>query len=173
MGTRAQIAYVVSPNKLATITNFYDGMPDYLGAALKTFYNNDEDAEMVVTDGPEISDINPDDGTINRYDNGTYVVLKGENEYEVFSMLYDRAKNTGSTYTYVWDGNEWLDAFVGKDREEFINTFSKNLEQPEQTMEEAYHIGDNKEIIEKEVEEEKELEEYLKRQWQHRAGIIK
>lgn len=46
------------------------------------------------------------------------------------------------------------------------------IEEIEQT-EEAYHIGDNKEVIEKEVEEEKELEEYLKRQWQHRAGIIK
>lgn len=212
MGTRAQIAYIVSPNKLATITNFYDGMPDYLGNTLKTFYNNDEDAEMVVIDGPEISDINPDDGTINRYDKGTYVVLKGENEYEVFSMLYDRAKNTGSTYVYVWDGNEWLDAFVGKDREEFINTFSKNLEQPEQTMEGQEEEGnelydwisdmlkyksyeevakilrqtlanalEDEELVNKvkadyegiEDLEKTELEEYLKRQWQHRAGIIK
>ena len=212
MGTRAQIAYIVSPNKLATITNFYDGMPDYLGNTLKTFYNNDEDAEMVVTDGPEISDINPDDGTINRYDKGTYVVLKGENEYEVFSMLYDRAKNTGSTYVYVWDGNEWLDAFVGKDREEFINTFSKNLEQPEQTMEGQEEEGNElydwisdmlkyksyeevakilRQTLANALEDEKlvnkvkadyegiedlektELEEYLKRQWQHRAGIVK
>ena len=144
-------------------------------------------------------------------------------------MLYDRAKNTGSTYTYVWDGNEWLDAFVGKDREEFINTFSKNLEQPEQPEQTGDGTLDVPFMVEKKIEEideegnelydwisdmlkyksydevakilkqtlydaledeelvnkvkadyegiedleKTELEEYLKRQWQHRAGIIK
>ena len=162
MATRGQIAYLADPNTINTIYIHYDAYPEALGKTLNTIFNLENDAESLVTDGPDIRSID-DDGTVDRFDRGGVKQIKGEEPEELFSELYSHADSAGADYVYVWLEDKWVDLKIGKGRQYFIGTLLDQIRKIEPTME------SNPEI----ETEDKELYEYQKRQWQHRAGIIK
>ena len=160
MATRGQIAYLANPNTINTIYVHYDAYPEALGKTLNTIFNSESDAESLVMDGHDIRFID-DDGTVDRFDRGSYKVIKGEEPEELFSNLYSHADRAAADYVYVRLEDKWIALKIGKGREYFIGTLLDQIRKVEPTME-----------VETEVDEA-ELNEYVQRQWLHRAGIIK
>jgi hypothetical protein len=88
----------------------------------------------------------------------------------------------GGDYGYIWDNEneEWLtiknEGIRSMTEDLEINLahlkdkFSMMPERPDQTME-AYHIGNDNEMISKELEEQ--MNEIFVRQMKYKAGIIK
>jgi hypothetical protein len=83
MATRGQIAYLANPNTIFTTYIHYDAYPQALGKTLNSVFNSEEDAEMLVTDGNNIRSID-DEGTIDRFDDGGAVSVKGETPEDLF-----------------------------------------------------------------------------------------
>ena len=184
MGTRALIGYLdtdQSPAKLTSTYNHYDGYPSNLGKALETFYNSDPKAEEIANAG-YISYLDPETGKIdaaNQQD--PYVTTLPDNFNEAMMEIASQIDRIGGDYGYIWDNEneEWLTIknegirSMTEDLEMNLahlkDKFSMMPERPDQTMEVNSHYVSNDEAD----EDARMNEDYQKRQWQHRAGIIK
>jgi hypothetical protein len=181
MGTRALIGYLDTTNKpvvLTTTYNHYDGYFDNLGKGLLNFYNSDDKAEEIANVG-YISFLDGETGEweAKRKEDPAKEKLP-DNFNEAMMEIAAEIDSRGSDYGYIWDNEneEWITV-----KNNGIGSMAENLEmelahlkdkfsmlpdQPDQTME-AYHIGNDNEMV------SKELEESFVRQMKYKAGIIK
>jgi len=181
MGTRALIGYLdtdQSPAKLTATYNHYDGYPSNLGKGLENFYNSDAKAEEIANVG-YISYLDPETGEIEAANQQKpYVTTLPDNFNEAMMEIASQIDRIGGDYGYIWDNEneEWLTIknegirSMTEDLEMNLahlkDKFSMLPERPDQTSE-AYHIGNDNEMISKELEEE------FVRQMKYKAGIIK
>ena len=129
-------------------------------SSLNSNFNSDKQAEDLVMDGNDIRAIE-DDGTVDRFDRGGAKRISDETEEDLFSYLYDHADNSAADYVYVWLEDKWVTLKMSKGRQYFVGTLLDQMRKIEPTMEMKNEV------------DETELNEHIKRQWQHRAGIIK
>jgi hypothetical protein len=199
MGTRALIGYLdttQSPVKLTTTANQFDGYYERrerndkgeeilipgLGYNLDKFYNSDSKAEEIANMG-YISYLDSETGEgVNNSSNPSQPkkIDLPDNFNEAMMEIAAKIDGMGGNYGYIWDNEneEWITV-----KNKGIGSMAENLEmelahlkdkfsmlpdQPDQTME-AYHVGNNKEVITK----EEELNEVFVRQMKYKAGIIK
>ena len=182
MGTRALIGYLDAnqkPAKLTSTYNHYDGYPENLGKGLETFYNSDAKAEEIANVG-YISYLDPETGEMEFANQGVapQVTQLPDNFNEAMMEIAAKIDGMSGNYGYIWDNEneEWITI-----ENNGIRSMAENLEmelahlkdkfamlpdQPDQTME-AYHIGNDNEMV------SKELEEAFVRQMKYKAGIIK
>jgi len=155
MATRALIGYLKN-GILTTTYNHYDGYPEHLGKALNTFYKSDSEAEQIANKG-YISFIDDKTGEIEannkgRADKINLNQLDPEQAAEEVAGLID---SYGADYAYFYGTMGWEHIQNNSIRSmidplqtilfgDFDNTYGK------EEMEEAYHVGDNKEVVTKE-----------------------
>jgi len=155
MATRALIGYLKN-GILTTTYNHYDGYPEHLGKALNTFYKSDSEAEQIANKG-YISFIDDKTGEIEannkgRADKINLNQLDPEQAAEEVAGLID---SYGADYAYFYGTMGWEHIQNNSIRSmidplqtilfgDFDNTYGK------EEMEEAYHVGDDKEIVTKE-----------------------
>jgi hypothetical protein len=155
MATRALIGYLKN-GILTTTYNHYDGYPEHLGKALNTFYKSDSEAEQIANKG-YISFIDDKTGEIEannkgRADKINLNQLDPEQAAEEVAGLID---SYGADYAYFYGTGGWENVTNNGIRSmidplqtilfgDFDNTYGK------EEMEEAYHVGDDKEIVTKE-----------------------
>jgi hypothetical protein len=168
MATRGQIAYLADPNTIFSTYIHYDAYPEALGKTLNSNFNSDEQAGNLVMDGNDIRFID-DDGTVDRFDRGGAKRISDGTEEDLFSYLYDHADNAAADYVYVWLEDKWVTLKMSKGRQYFVGTLLDQMRKTEPTMEVSSHYVTNEEAD----EDARMNEDYQKRQWQHRAGIIK
>ena len=158
MATRALIGYLKN-GILTTTYNHYDGYPEHLGKALNTFYKSDSEAEQIANKG-YISFIDDKTGEIEannkgRADKINLNQLDPEQAAEEVAGLID---SYGADYAYFYGTEGWehiqnnsirsmIDPLQDILFGDFDNTYDK------EEMEEAYHVGDNKEVVTKESSE--------------------
>ena len=199
MGTRALIGYLdttQTPLVLTTTANQFDGYYEKrfvnkdkeeeiipgLGSNLNKFYDSDSKAEEIANMG-YISYIDSETGEgINNSSNSSQPkkIDLPDNFNEAMMEIAAKIDGMSGNYGYIWDNEneEWITI-----ENNGISSMAENLEmelahlkdkfamlpdQPDQTME-AYHIGNDKEVITK----EEELNEVFVRQMKYKAGIIK
>jgi len=168
MATRGQIAYLADSNSIFSIYINFDAYPESLGKTLTTHFNSDDQAQNVVMDGYDIRGID-EDGTVERYDKGGAIQITDDEPADLFSELYSHADDSAANYVYVWIGDKWVTLDMNKGRKYFVGTLLDQTGNNEPTLE-AYHVGNDNEVITK---EDKELNEIFVRQMQYKAGIIK
>jgi hypothetical protein len=134
MATRGQIAYLADPNTIFTTYIHYDAYPQALGKTLTTYFNSDNEAEDIVMNGGSIRSID-DEGTIDRFDDGGVVLVKGETPEDLFNYLYDHADGSAADYVYVWLEDKWITLDMNKGRQYFVGTLLDSTRKIEQTME--------------------------------------
>lgn len=155
MATRALIGYLKN-GILTTTYNHYDGYPEHLGKALNTFYKSDSEAEQIANKG-YISFIDDKTGEIEannkgRADKTNLNQSDPEQTAEEVAGLID---SYGADYAYFYGTEGWehiqnnsirsmIDPLQDILFGDFDNTYDK------EEMEEAYHVGDNKEVVTKE-----------------------
>ena len=197
MGTRALIGYLdttQTPLVLTTTANQFDGYYEKrfvnkdkeeeiipgLGSNLNKFYDSDSKAEEIANMG-YISYIDSETGEgINNSSNSSQPkkIDLPDNFNEAMMEIAAKIDGMSGNYGYIWDNEneEWITI-----ENNGIRSMAENLEmelahlkdkfamlpdQPDQTME-AYHIGNDNEMV------SKELEEAFVRQMKYKAGIIK
>ena len=183
MGTRALIGYLDTTNKPVVLTatyNHYDGYPSNLGKGLENFYDSDAKAEEIANVG-YISYLDPETGEwdAKNKQKPTTTPLP-DNFNEAMMEIAAEVDSYSGDYGYIWDNEneEWItvknDGIRSMAEELEMNLahlkdkFAMLPDQPDQTME-AYHIGNDKEVITK----EEEINEAFVRQMKYKAGIIK
>jgi hypothetical protein len=158
MATRALIGYLDTDGvtRLTTTYNHYDGYPSNLGKALKNFFDSDTLARDIAEYG-YISYIDPKNGDIeaNHKQSPGYVELP-DNFDEAMDKIAEEIDAHGADYGYIWDNEkgEWItieNEGIGEMSQELEMELShlKNKFGSEETNE-AYHIGDDKEVVTKE-----------------------
>ena len=168
--TRGQIAYLADSNTIFSIYIHY-ASDSNLDEILPEYFNSDSEAEDLVMNGNDIRFIDSENGEVERYDKGGAVQITDDEPADLFSELYDYANGKGAEVVYVWLEDKWvtLDGRMLKDRRYFVGTLLDQIRKIEPTSE-AYHVGNDNEVITK---EDKELNEIFVRQMQYKAGIIK
>ena len=161
MATRALIGYLDTDGvtRLTTTYNHYDGYPSNLGTALKNFFDSDTLARDIAEYG-YISYIDPKNGDIeaNNKQAPGYVELPN-NFDEAMDKIAEEIDAHGGDYGYIWDNSkgEWITI-----ENEGIGEMSQELEMElahlkdkfdSEETNEAYHVGDNKEVVTKESSE--------------------
>jgi hypothetical protein len=157
MATRALIGYIEN-GVLTSTYNHYDGYPDNLGKALNNFFNSPTLAKDVANYG-YISYIDSETGEIEAKNSQSpkeldLSFLNPEQEAEKVAVLVD---SFGADYAYFYNPNSdgWdvvknngirsmIDPLQTILFGDFDNTYGKK------EMEEAYHVGDDKEVVTKE-----------------------
>jgi len=157
MATRALIGYLEN-GVLTTTYNHYDGYPEHLGKALNNFFNSPTLAKDIANYG-YVSYIDPQTGEIEannkgRADKINLNQLDPEQAAEEVASLVD---SFGADYAYFYTPNSdnWdvvknnsirsmIDPLQTILFGDFDNTYGK------EEMEEAYHVGDDKEVVTKE-----------------------
>jgi len=166
MGTRALIGYLDTDGstKLTSTYNHYDGYPSNLGKGLEKFYNNDAKAEEIANVG-YISYLDPGTGEWDAANKQKpEVTILPDNFNEAMMEIATEVDSFGADYGYIWDNEneEWITIenegirAMAEDLEMNLahlkDKFAMMPERPDQTME-AYHVGDNKEVVTKESSE--------------------
>jgi len=166
MGTRALIGYLDtdSSTKLTSTYNHYDGYPSNLGKGLEKFYNNDAKAEEIANVG-YISYLDPETGEWDAANKQKpEITMLPDNFNEAMMEIAAEVDSFGADYGYIWDNEneEWITIenegirAMAEDLEMNLahlkDKFAMMPERPDQTME-AYHVGDNKEVVTKESSE--------------------
>jgi len=161
MATRALIGYLDTDGvtRLTTTYNHYDGYPSNLGKALKNFFDSDTLARDIAEYG-YISYIDPKNGDIeaNNKQAPGYVELP-DNFIEAMDKIAEEIDAHGADYGYIWDNEkgEWITI-----ENEGIGEMSQELEMElahlkdkfdSEETNEAYHVGDDKEVVTKESSE--------------------
>ena len=181
MGTRALIGYLDTngDTKLTSTYNHYDGYPSNLGKGLESFYDSDAKAEEIANAG-YISYLDPETGKIeaaNQQD--PYVTPLPDNFNEAMMEIASKIDSMGADYGYIWDNEneEWITV-----KNEGIRSMTQDLEMN------LAHLKDKFAMMPERPDQTPEIpgfegtraaldnlfeEDYQKRQWQHRAGIIK
>jgi hypothetical protein len=183
MAIRGLIGYLdtdQSPAKLTSTYNHYDAYPLNLGKGLENFYNSDAKAEEIANVG-YISYLDPETGeweAKNKQKPETITLTDKFNE--AMMEIAAEIDSYGGNYGYIWDNEneEWITVENNGIRNmaeelemnlaHLKDKFAMLPDQPDQTME-AYHVGNDKEVITK----EEELNEVFVRQMKYKAGIIK
>ena len=161
MATRALIGYLDTDGvtRLTTTYNHYDGYPSNLGAALKNFFDSDTLARDIAEYG-YVSYIDPKTGDIeanNRQAPGR--VTLPDNFIEAMDKIAEEIDAHGADYGYIWDNSkgEWITI-----ENDGIGEMSQELEMElshlqdkfdSEETNEAYHVGDDKEVVTKESSE--------------------
>lgn len=103
MATRAMVAFLDDDKQLVTTYNHYDGYPEYLGKILKKFYNDEDAAERLASEG-YISYLDIDTGEINakNQEEPGYKVIDADDAFTAGMMIADEVKDMGADYGYVW-----------------------------------------------------------------------
>ena len=163
MGTRALIGYLDTDGgtKLTSTYNHYDGYPSNLGKGLENFYNNDAKAEEIANVG-YISYLDPETGEWDAANKQKpEITMLPDNFNEAMMEIAAEVDSFGADYGYIWDNEneEWIAIKnngirgMAEDLEmemaHLKDKFAMMPERPDQTME-AYHVGDNKEVVTKE-----------------------
>jgi hypothetical protein len=182
MATRALIGYLDSDNlKLTSTYNHYDGYPENLGVGLEKFYSNDSKAEEIANVG-YISSLNNETGEWEATNKAMPKVIKLSNNFNDAMMeIAEQIDSFGTSYGYIWDNDneEWITVKnsgirrMAEDLEMNLahlkDKFAMMPERPDQTIEVNSHYVSNDEAD----EDARMNEDYQKRLWQHRAGILK
>ena len=155
MATRALIGYLKN-GILTTTYNHYDGYPEHLGKALNTFYKSDSEAEQIANKG-YISFIDDKTGEIEannkgRADKINLNQLDPEQAAEEVAGLID---SYGADYAYFYGTMGWehiqnnsIRSMIDPLQDILFGDFDNTYDKKE--MEEAYHVGDDKEAVTKE-----------------------
>jgi len=165
MGTRALIGYLDTSAKPMTLTSTYnhaDGYPSNLGKGLRNFYNDDERAKEIANVG-YISYLDPATGEWEAANKEQARVIRLDNDFiEAMIQIASEIDYRGANYGYIWcpsddkwhmiENREGIAEMIPQLEEEF-----EHLNQSE--VDEAYHIGDNKELIQKEMENKEKIKE--------------
>ena len=103
MATRAMVAFLDDDKQLVTTYNHYDGYPEYLGKVLQKFYNDEDAAERLASEG-YISYLDIDTGEINakNQEEPGYKVIDADDAFTAGMMIADEVKDMGADYGYVW-----------------------------------------------------------------------
>lgn len=160
MATRALIGYLDTDGvaRLTTTYNHYDGYPSNLGKALNTFYNTDAKANEIAEEG-YISYVDPKTGEIeaNNKQSPGYVTLP-DNFEDAVDEIAAEIDSMGADYGYIWDNSKEKWIII---ENEGIGEMAEDLEMQlahlkdkfsAEEMDEAYHVGDNKEVVTKEAQ---------------------
>jgi hypothetical protein len=155
MATRALIGYLKN-GILTTTYNHYDGYPEHLGKALNTFYKSDSEAEQIANKG-YISFIDDKTGEIEANNKGRAdkINLNQSDPEQAAEEVAGLIDSYGADYAYFYGTMGWENVTNNGIRSmidplqtilfgDFDNTYGK------EEMEEAYHVGDDKEIVTKE-----------------------
>jgi hypothetical protein len=155
MATRALIGYLKN-GILTTTYNHYDGYPEHLGKALNTFYKSDSEAEQIANKG-YISFIDDKTGEIEANNKGRAdkINLNQSDPEQAAEEVAGLIDSYGADYAYFYGTGGWehiqndgirsmIDPLQDILFGDFDNTYDK------EEMEEAYHVGDDKEIVTKE-----------------------
>jgi len=167
MGTRALIGYLDTSAKPMVLTSTYnhgDGYPSNLGKGLRNFYNDDERAEEIANVG-YISYLDGATGEWDAKNEEPARVIRLDNDFtEAMIQIASEIDYRGANYGYIWcpsddrwhtiENREGIAEMIPQLEEEF-----GHLNQSE--VDEAYHIGDNKELIKKEMKNKEEMKEGL------------
>jgi len=166
MGTRALIGYLDTDGgtKLTSTYNHYDGYPSNLGKGLENFYNNDAKAEEIANVG-YISYLDPETGEWDAANKQKpEITMLPDNFNEAMMEIAAEVDSFGADYGYIWDNEneEWIAIKnngirgMAEDLEmemaHLKDKFAMMPERPDQTIE-AYHVGDDKEVVTKESSE--------------------
>jgi len=182
MGTRALVGYLDTnqkPAKLIATYNHYDGYPENLGKGLETFYGEDEAAKEIASVG-YISFLDGDTGEWEaKNQQRPTVATLADNFNEAMIGIAEEIDSFGADFGYVWDSEngEWVTI-----KNNGIRKMAESLEM------QLAHLKDKFAMIPERPDQTPEIPgfegtraalddlfeaEYIKRQWQHRAGIIK
>jgi hypothetical protein len=155
MATRALIGYLKN-GILTTTYNHYDGYPEHLGKALNTFYKSDSEAEQIANKG-YISFIDDKTGEIEANNKGRAdkINLNQSDPEQAAEEVAGLIDSYGADYAYFYGTGGWENVTNNGIRSmidplqtilfgDFDNTYDK------EEMEEAYHVGDDKEVVTKE-----------------------
>jgi len=175
MGTRALIGYLDTDGdlRLTSTYNHYDGYPSNLGKGLETFYNSDAKAEEIANVG-YISYVDSETGEIeSKNQESPKITQLPDNFNEAMMVIAEQIDNYGADYGYIWcnENEKWITV-----KNEGIRSMTTDLEMTLAHLKGKFDMSPDQpdQTMEEEVDEEVRVtEDYQKRQWQHRAGIIK
>jgi len=154
MATRALIGYL-EDGVLTSTYNHYDGYPEHLGKALNNFFASPSLAKDIANYG-YISYIDADTGEIEAKNQDTpdKLDLNKMDPNQAIEEVASLIDSYGADYAYFFTPNadKWdyiknngirsmIDSLEGILFGDFDNTYDK------EEMDEAYHIGDNKEVV--------------------------
>jgi hypothetical protein len=152
MATRALIGYIEN-GVLTSTYNHYDGYPENLGKALENFFDSPTLAKDIANYG-YISYINPETGEIEAANTGKPDTLNlnkldPQDASEEVAGLVD---SYGADYAYFYnpDTSNW-DHIKNNGIRSMVDALEGILFQGSEEMDEAYHVGGNKEVITKEA----------------------
>jgi hypothetical protein len=164
MATRGSIIYLNGPTLVATYCH-YDSYPKNLGRGLQTFYNEDSKAKEIANVG-YISGMDGETGEwdAKRQQPPLRIQLNVDSFEDMIEEIALTIDSMGASWAYMWDTEEgnWITIENAGIRSMIIQ-LERDLE----------HLKINTQSIDEEEEASEELNEYNKRQWQYRAGIIK
>ena len=154
MATRALIGYIEN-GVLTSTYNHYDGYPSNLGKALNNFFNSPTLAKDIANYG-YVSYIDPQTGEIEAANSQAPKKLDlnrldPEQAAEEVAVLVD---SFGADYAYFYtpDSDEW-EHVQNNGIRSMMDPLEGILYGGAEEMDEAYHVGDNKEVITKESSE--------------------
>jgi hypothetical protein len=175
MATRALIGYLDTDGdlKLTSTYNHYDGYPSGLGKSLETFYNSDSKAEEIANVG-YISYVDSQTGEIESANQQSpRIITLPDNFNEAMMEIAANIDSMGADYGYIWcnENEEWITV-----KNEGIRSMTQGLEMNLAHLKGKFNMMPERpdQTMEEELDEDARMnEDYQKRQWQHRAGIIK
>ena len=155
MATRALIGYLKN-GILTTTYNHYDGYPEHLGKALNTFYKSDSEAEQIANKG-YISFIDDKTGEIEANNKGRAdkINLNQSDPEQAAEEVAGLIDSYGADYAYFYGTMGWehiqnnsIRSMIDPLQDILFGDFDNTYDKKE--MEEAYHVGDDKEVVTKE-----------------------
>ena len=164
MATRALIGYLEN-GVLTSTYNHYDGYPENLGKALENFYNTPEKAKEIANKG-YVSFVDSKTGEIEANNKQAPGKVKlSTNFLDAMDEIAEEIDSYGGDYGYIWDNSkgEWITI-----ENEGIGEMSQDLEMQlahlkdefdAEEVDEAYHVGDDKEVVTKEAEDKVDSQE--------------
>jgi len=165
MATRALIGYLDTDGGVLTTTyNHYDGYPSNLGKALNKFYNTPEKAKEIANKG-YVSYIDPETGEIEAANKQAPGKVKlSTNFLDAMDEIAEEIDSYGGDYGYIWDNSkgEWItieNEGIGEMSQELEMELAHLKDKFDSEVDEAYHVGDNKEVITKEGEDKVDSQE--------------
>ena len=154
MATRALIGYIEN-GVLTSTYNHYDGYPENLGKALENFFDSVTLAKDIANYG-YISYIDPETGEIeaNNTEKPDTLNLNKLDPQDAAEEVAGLVDSYGADYAYFYNPTsmKW-DHVKNNGIRSMIDPLEGILFQGSEEMDEAYHVGDNKEVVTKESSE--------------------
>lgn len=154
MATRALIGYLEN-GVLTSTYNHYDGYPKHLGKALENFFDSPTLAKDIANYG-YISYIDSETGEIEKNNPGKpdRIDLNKLDPQDAAEEVAGLVDSYGADYAYFYNPNTmgW-EHIKNNGIRSMIDPLEAILFQGSEEMNEAYHVGDNKEVVTKESSE--------------------